>query len=90
MKWNMALNMMDMIEVVYNRLGDVKFPFLVMHDPEDGERPDLGFAETSFTHSRSLRGPWVVCRVCRLFSLNVEWCVKLSVRVLCRMRPLTL
>eukprot|EP00903_Cladosiphon_okamuranus_P009021 g8628.t1 len=35
MKWNMGLNMMDMIDVVYNRLADVKFPFLVMQDPED-------------------------------------------------------
>ena len=37
MKFNMALNMMDMVGVVYSRLADVKFPFLVMHDPEDGE-----------------------------------------------------
>eukprot|EP00903_Cladosiphon_okamuranus_P009022 g8629.t1 len=35
MRWNMAVNMMDMVEVVYNRLEDVKFPFLVMQDPED-------------------------------------------------------
>lgn len=41
MKFNMALNMMDMIGVVHHRLADVKFPFLVMHDPEDGEKPDI-------------------------------------------------
>lgn len=37
MKFNMGLNMMDMVAVVEKRLSDVKFPFIVMHDPEDGE-----------------------------------------------------
>lgn len=37
MKFNMGLNMMDMVGVVYSRLSDVKFPFLIMHDPGDGE-----------------------------------------------------
>ncbi|CAM9783785.1 unnamed protein product [Pylaiella littoralis] len=35
MKFNMAMNMMDMIGVVHQRLSEVKFPFLVMHDPGD-------------------------------------------------------
>lgn len=39
MKFNMGLNMMDMVGVVYSRLSDVKFPFLVMHDPGDGKQP---------------------------------------------------
>ena len=37
MKFNMGLNMMDMVAVVEKRLSDVKFPFIVMHDPEDGK-----------------------------------------------------
>ena len=41
MKFKMGMNMMDMIEVVYSRLSDVQFPFLVMHDPKDGEEPGL-------------------------------------------------
>ncbi|CAM9249183.1 unnamed protein product [Laminaria digitata] len=35
MKFNMGLNMMDMVGVVEKRLSDIKFPFIVMHDPED-------------------------------------------------------
>ncbi|CAM9266009.1 unnamed protein product [Ectocarpus sp. 4 AP-2014] len=35
MKFNMGLNMMDMVGVVYSRLSDVQFPFLIMHDPGD-------------------------------------------------------
>eukprot|EP00752_Nemacystus_decipiens_P011419 g10140.t1 len=35
MKFNMGLNMMDMVGVIHSRLADVKFPFLVMHDPRD-------------------------------------------------------
>ncbi|CAM9438775.1 unnamed protein product [Hapterophycus canaliculatus] len=35
MKFKMGLNMMDMVGVVYSRLSDVRFPFLVMHDPGD-------------------------------------------------------
>lgn len=46
MKFRMGLNMMDMVGVVSKRLSDVKFPFLIMHDPQDGKeinfsRPDL-------------------------------------------------
>lgn len=37
MKFRMGLNMMDMVGVVYARLSDVQFPFLIMHDPGDGE-----------------------------------------------------
>lgn len=37
MKFNMGLNMMDMVAVVEKRLSDIKFPFIVMHDPQDGE-----------------------------------------------------
>lgn len=35
MKFNMGLNMMDMVAVVEKRLSDIKFPFIVMHDPQD-------------------------------------------------------
>lgn len=37
MKFNMGLNMMDMVGVVRARLSDIKFPFIVLHDPKDGE-----------------------------------------------------
>lgn len=37
MKFNMGLNMMDMVGVVHARLSDIKFPFIVLHDPKDGE-----------------------------------------------------
>ena len=37
MKFNMAMNMLDMIGVVSTRLSDVVFPFTIMHDPKDGE-----------------------------------------------------
>lgn len=37
MKFRMGLQMMDMVAWVYARLSDVKFPFLIMHDPEDGK-----------------------------------------------------
>lgn len=37
MKFYMALNMLDMIGVVSSRLSDVNFPFIILHDPEDGE-----------------------------------------------------
>lgn len=43
MKFCMGLNMMDMVGVVCARLSDVKFPFLIMHDPEDGECYALRF-----------------------------------------------
>eukprot|EP00904_Undaria_pinnatifida_P006106 jgi/Undpi1/2625/HiC_scaffold_13.g06004.m1 len=35
MKFNMGLNMMDMVGVVHARLSDIKFPFIVLHDPKD-------------------------------------------------------
>ncbi|CAM9382724.1 unnamed protein product [Ascophyllum nodosum] len=35
MKFNMAMNMLDMIGVVSTRLSDVVFPFTIMHDPKD-------------------------------------------------------
>lgn len=38
MKFKMGMNMLDMVGVVHSRLADVKFPFLVMHDPGDGEK----------------------------------------------------
>lgn len=41
MKFNMGLNMMDMVGVVHGRLSEVEFPFLIMHDPEDGETPHM-------------------------------------------------
>lgn len=37
MKFRMGMSMLDMVAVVYSRLADVKFPFIVLHDPEDGE-----------------------------------------------------
>lgn len=37
-KYRMGVNMLDLTKVIYRRLPDVRFPFLIMHDPEDGER----------------------------------------------------
>lgn len=48
MKFKMGLNMMDMVGKVYARLSDVQFPFLIMHDPGDGEHCFLGIV-VSFT-----------------------------------------
>ena len=56
MKFNMGLNMMDMVAVVEKRLSDIKFPFIVIHDPEDGEnsrRREVGpFFAAFFSSSR--------------------------------------
>lgn len=55
MRFNMGLNMMDMVEVVYGRLADVKFPFLVMHDPEDGEKETRQMCKTFAEKPRKYR-----------------------------------
>lgn len=65
MKFNMGLNMMDMVGVVEKRLSDIKFPFIVMHDPEDGKssgRPEVVylFFISCFSSVFILAG-WGVC-----------------------------
>ncbi|CAM9306043.1 unnamed protein product [Discosporangium mesarthrocarpum] len=58
MKFRMALNMLDMVEVINNRLSDVTFPFLVMHDPDDAIvqfGPSKRLAEVARTPSDDTR-----------------------------------
>ena len=37
MRFRTGLNLIDLTAEVSNRLHEVKFPFMIMHDPGDGE-----------------------------------------------------